>query len=242
MQLIVLGSSSAGNGYLLRANDGKTLLIECGVPAKRIKEALNFDLSNVSCIVSHCHGDHAGYIKQVLDCGIPVYASQQTFEAKGVINHHRALPISDKEGTVTIRDFEVKPFSVNHDVHCYGFLIRHPECGLVLFLTDTYYCDYTFPGLNNIIVECNHDTEIIDTNGTPGFLRDRIIQSHMNLSTCKELLQANDLSKVNNIVLIHLSDSNSNASQFKREIRDLTGKTVYIAEKGLKIPFNVNPI
>ncbi|WP_218163969.1 hypothetical protein [Chitinophaga sancti] len=64
----------------------------------------------------------------------------------------------------------------------------------------------------------------------------------MNLKTCKELLAANDLSKVNNIVLIHLSDSNSNQFQFRKEIRELTGKTVHIAERGKVIPFNVNPI
>ena len=63
----------------------------------------------------------------------------------------------------------------------------------------------------------------------------------MNLSTCKELLQANDLSKVNNIVLIHLSDSNSNAKQFQQEITATTGKKVYVAEAGLTIDFNKQP-
>ncbi|SFW16613.1 Phosphoribosyl 1,2-cyclic phosphodiesterase [Chitinophaga sancti] len=241
MELIVLGSNSAGNGYLLRASNGDTLLIECGVPMKRIKEALNFDLSRVSCIVSHCHGDHASSISDVLKSGISVWSNAHTLEEKGVRMHYRAN-ILVAGITCHIEGFRVKAFDVNHDVPCHGFLISHPECGLVLFLTDTYYCDYTFPGLNNIIIECNHDTEIIDTNGTPGFLRDRIIQSHMNLKTCKELLAANDLSKVNNIVLIHLSDSNSNQFQFRKEIRELTGKTVHIAERGKVIPFNVNPI
>lgn len=241
MELIVLGSSSAGNGYLLRASNGDTLLIECGVSINKIKKALNFNLSRVSCIVSHCHGDHAASIVDVLKSGIPVWSSAHTLEEKGVRMHYRAN-ILVAGITCHIEGFRVKAFDVNHDVPCHGFLIYHPECGLVLFLTDTYYCDYTFPGLNNIIVECNHDTEIIDTNGTARFLRDRIIQSHMNLKTCKELLSANDLSKVNNIVLIHLSDSNSNQFQFQKEIRELTGKTVHIAEKGLKIPFNVNPI
>jgi hypothetical protein len=52
----------------------------------------------------------------------------------------------------------------------------------------------------------------------------------MSLATCKKTLLANDLSKVRNIVLIHLSDSNSDARRFKKEIEDITGKVVHIAD------------
>lgn len=241
MELIVLGSNSAGNGYLLRANNGETLLIECGVPIKRIKQALKFDLNRTSCIVSHCHGDHASSVKDVLKAGIAVWSNAHCLNTMGIDSHYRANKLVAGMNYY-IEGFRVMPFDVNHDVPCHGFLISHAECGLVLFLTDTYYCDYKFPGLNNIIVECNHDTDIIETNGTKRFLKDRIIQSHMNLETCKDLLAANDLSKVNNIVLIHLSDSNSNEFKFQKEISDMTGKAVHIAERGKVIPFNVNPI
>jgi phosphoribosyl 1,2-cyclic phosphodiesterase len=140
-----------------------------------------------------------------------------------------------------IGSFKVKPFKVNHDVPCVGFLISHTECGLTLFLTDTYYCDYTFPGLNNIIVECNHDMELLVEN-SPKFLQDRVIQSHMNLDTCKGLLRANDLTAVNNIVLIHLSDNNSDALRFQKEVRELTGKDVHVAEAGMVLEnFNQQP-
>jgi ribonuclease BN (tRNA processing enzyme) len=57
----------------------------------------------------------------------------------------------------------------------------------------------------------------------------------MSLETCKEFLQANDLSQVKDIALIHLSDSNSDAERFKREDEGLTGKPTYIASKGLEI-------
>lgn len=240
MKLVVLGSSSAGNGYLLQG-ENETLLIECGVHIRQVKQALQFNLKNVAAICSHCHGDHAKYLGEVLNAGINVYASADTFKACGFDKHHRAATI--REGmNYQIMGFKVRPFAVNHDVPCFGFLIQHIECGTVLFLTDTYYCDYTFSGLNNIIVECNHDDQIIDNNGTPGFLRDRIIQSHMNLQTCKDLLQANDLSNVNNIVLIHLSDKNSDAIRFKYEITELTGKDVWVADKGLMIDFNKSAI
>lgn len=241
MKLTVLGSNSSGNAYTMESATKETLLIECGVSVQAIKHALGFKYANVAALVSHSHGDHAKSIRDVINMGIPVYSGAETFLAKGLAGHHRAREIKSGE-TFKVMGYTIKPFSVNHDVPCFGFLIHHPECGLTLFLTDTFYCDYKFPGLNNIIVECNHDQEIMKTNGTPTFLRDRIIQSHMSLNTCKDLLSANDLKQVNNIVLIHLSDKNSDEKRFKQEVSDLTGKTVHVAVKGLSIPFNKTAI
>lgn len=241
MTLHVISSNSSGNAYLLKAEQ-ETLLIEAGVHIGKIKKALGYDLSRVvGCLVTHSHGDHACSLVDVMNAGIPVYASIETLRERDASIHHRARPI-EVGVKCSVGAFQVKAFSVNHDVKCLGFLIYHRECGLTLFLTDTYYCDYNFPGLNNIIVEANHCTEIMGVNGTPEFLKDRIVQSHMNLKTCKELLLANDLSQVNNVVLIHLSDANSDASRFRREIQNITGKTVHIAEPGLEVPFTKNPI
>jgi hypothetical protein len=63
----------------------------------------------------------------------------------------------------------------------------------------------------------------------------------MSYDTCKETLLANDLSAVNNIVLIHLSDLNSNATEFQSGIAEATGKTVHVASKGMEIDFNKIP-
>lgn len=240
MRLKVIGSNSRGNGYILQAKD-QTLLIECGIHLNKIKQALDFNLKDVTAVVTHSHGDHAKYIKNVLNAGINVYAGKETFGATGTDKHHRAN-VMEAGKVYTIGSFKIKPFNVNHDVPCFGFIISHPECGLLLFLTDTYYCNYTFPGLNNIIVECNHDVDIIKANETATFLQERIVQSHMNVKTCKALLLANDLSKVNNIVLIHLSNANSDELGFKKEIEAATNKTVWIAEAGMIVEnFNKTP-
>ena len=53
----------------------------------------------------------------------------------------------------------------------------------------------------------------------------------MSLETAKDFLRANDLTAVQEIWLCHLSDGNSDAERFKREIQALTGKPVYIAQK-----------
>ena len=248
MELHVINSNSAGNCYVLR-NNQESLIIECGVRFDLIKQALKFNLKSVvGCLVSHEHGDHAKAIHEVQKAGINVYASFGTHRACKTLDgagNHRSIVLKSGE-KVKIGGFTVLPFDTKHDAaEPLGFLIRHAETGLVLFLTDSYFSEYAFPGLNNVIVEANYCQQILDdrlrAGENPRFLRDRVITSHMSLETCKGLLRANDLSQVNNIVLIHLSDSNSHAERFKREVEEATGKVVHIATAKLTIPFNKNP-
>jgi phosphoribosyl 1,2-cyclic phosphodiesterase len=71
--------------------------------------------------------------------------------------------------------------------------------------------------------------------------RNRTLQSHMSYETCLETLSANDLSKVNNIVLIHLSNDNSNENDFCAGIQKATGKTTIAAMQGMILEFNKTP-
>ena len=246
MKLKVINSNSQGNAYILTASNGEALLIECGVNFDKIKQALNFNLrSVVGCLLTHEHGDHAKSIQQVMDHGINVYSSAGTHEALKTTNHHRAMKVKAGEN-VRLDGFVIKPFEVKHDVkEPFGYLINHPECGTVLFLTDSYYCEYKFEGLNNIIIEANYCQTIIDQRMRDGenskFLRDRVITSHMSLATCKQTLQTYDLTNVMNIVLIHLSDGNSHEERFKNEVQESTGKLVHVAVPGLAIDFNKKP-
>lgn len=246
MELKIISTGSKGNSYILQ-NENEALLIECGVNILTIKKALDYDLSKVvGCIVTHEHGDHYQSVQKVLDLGINVYASQGTFDCeKFPSSGHRKKIIKSKQ-QFKVGNFTILPFDIKHDVNePLGFLIDHPDCGCTLFMTDTVYSKYVFPPLNNIIVEVNYENNIIDTkfgsNSNMGFLRNRIIESHFSLANCKDMLSANDLTKVNNIVLIHLSDSNSDEKQFQKEVAELTGKNVTVASNGMKINFGKTP-
>lgn len=247
MKLKVIGTGSKGNAYILE-NDKEALLIECGVHISEIKKALNFNLRKaVGCIVTHEHGDHSRSVVDVMKLAIPVFATKGTFFELG-INHSsyvRAIPLIVHE-TIKLGNFTIKSFDVKHDAkEPVGFIISHPECGRVLFLTDTCYCEYTFPKLNNIIIEANFSKAIIDSKFGPEsgkeFLRNRILRNHFSLEHCKNLLSVNDLSQVNNIVLIHLSDSNSNEVEFQQEVYELTRKNVSVAVNNMEIDFNQTP-
>lgn len=243
MKLHIFGSSSSGNGYALKGSE-ETLLIECGVSLSKVKKQLDFDLSNVvGCIASHCHGDHFKFHAEFERSGIDIFATSGTLSKAAKSHRHHSISGVDY---FNLGQFRIKPFKIEHDaIEPVGFLIHHPECGLVLFLTDTKYCSYKFPKLNNIIVEANYSESILldkTWNQTINpYLTSRIIDSHMSIETCKELLKANDLSEVNNIVLIHLSNGNSDAKNFKKEVQELTNKTVHVADSGMIIEFNKTP-
>ncbi|MDR0757943.1 MAG: MBL fold metallo-hydrolase [Tannerella sp.] len=245
MTLKILGSSSRGNCYLLD-NGREALAIEAGVPFAEVKRAVDFDISRIEgCIVSHEHQDHAKYIHAFLDARVNVAGSEGTIKSLEYPNYVSPFYLESNH-VFQLGKFSILPFDVQHDAaEPYGFLIHHDEMGTTLFATDTFYLKNTFTGLNQIMIECNYRRDILDANTRSGKIpaaqRNRTLQSHLSYDTCLKTLLANDLSAVNNIVLIHLSDDNSNAAEFQAGIQTGTGKTVHVAGKGMRIDFNRTP-
>lgn len=242
MELHILGSSSKGDCYILQ-NNNEALVIEAGVSLKEVKKAVDFNISKiVGVIVSHEHGDHAKYVNEFLNARITVCMS------RGTSNEISGTPtyFFESRTKMQIGNFTILPFDVKHDAaEPLGFLIKHDETGNVLFVTDSYFVPYKFANLSNIIIEANYDKGLLKRNIEAGKIPpshyNRLLESHMSIETCIEALQANDLRKVNNIVLCHLSDGNSNADDFKNRVHKVTGKTVTVADKGMIINFSKTP-
>ncbi len=233
MDIKVLASSSSGNCY--RISDGHTaLLLECGISIQRIREGLGFRLSEIDgCLISHEHKDHCKAAGDVIRAGIDIYLSKGTKEAIG-LDGHRIKVVKALE-QFRIGTFTILPFDTQHDAaEPLGYLVYSNKTKeKLLFATDTYYIKYKFTGLTHIMVECNYASDILYSNIEKGLvpegLKNRLLRSHFSLENVKNFLKANDLSKVQEIYLMHLSSGNSDAERFKREIQSLTGKPVYIA-------------
>lgn len=232
IEITALASGSTGNCY--HVTDGHTpLLLECGISYKLIQQGLNYRVTSLAgCLLSHEHGDHAKAIKDMTKAGIDVYASRGTIEALGVTGH-RLKPIKARQ-QFKLGTWTVLPFETQHDAaEPLGFLLANRAGDKLLYLTDTAYCRYRFRGLTHIMVECNHSLDILRANveagAVPVELKNRIIKTHFGLDNVKDFLRANDLARVQEIWLLHLSDGNSDADRFKREIQELIGKPVYIA-------------
>ncbi len=246
MKLTILNSGSTGNGYVL--TDGtETLVLECGMPRQDCLAALGWRTSHVvGCLLTHEHGDHAKYIRDYAQL-MPVYTSQGTADALNLqtytsTNLHILAPLR----TVQLGGFSVRPIPAQHDAaEPFAYLIDHPDMGRLLFATDTYYLRYRFPNLNHLMVECNYSLPLLRASVEAGIVPEAVMQrtlnSHMSLEHLCEMLAANDLSQVVQIVLIHLSARNSNAEAFCRKIIAETGRTTTAATKGLQIELNATP-
>lgn len=229
-----LASSSAGNCY--HVTDGRTeLLIECGLRFADIRKALDFRVSRIAAtLITHEHLDHSRAAADLAKAGIDVYASAGTIAARGLIGH-RVKHIEAKK-QFQVGTWTILPFDVEHDAEQpFGFLMANQDGEKLVFITDSYYCRYTFSGLTHIAIECNYSLAILDENIAAGrvhpAMRPRLLRSHFSLENVLDFLRANDLSKVEEIHLLHLSDNNSDEELFKRRVQEVTGKPVFVAGK-----------
>lgn len=222
MVLKVLGSSSAGNCYILESNT-EALIIEAGLPFMEVKKALNFNVRKIVGVVAgHCHKDHSGFVDQYK--GIcPIYKP------------YEVITPNNRFG-----NFFIKAFPLVHDVPCYGFYISHPEIGNMVYASDTEYIKYRFKTLNHIFVEANYSDDLIENESVN---REHVLRGHMSLQTALDFISTNDNPALRNVVLIHLSDKNGNPVEFLRKTKETVkyGANCYIAEKGLEVDLNLCP-
>ena len=244
MRMTCLGSGSAGNCYLFEASDG-VLMVEAGIRFVEVKKALRFKISGiVGCLISHEHKDHSKSLKDVIGCGIRVLALEDVFQSQGIANRAFCKSIEPMHG-YKVGGFKVFAFPVAHDVPCVGFVIEHEEMGKLLFVTDTMMLEYRVPKLNHVMLEANYADDIlqynIDNGIVPFAMRDRLLHSHMELETAKDVIRANDMAEVNEVILIHLSGNNSDSGRFKREICEVSGKPTHIATAGMSYDLSKTP-
>lgn len=240
MNLHIISSESLGNCYLL-SNGRESLLIEAGVNMNKIHKAVGFDIEKVEgAFITHEHLDHSKAVPDLLYYNIPVFALQSVFD-----KHKKAGNTIQAHWTYKTKSFSVFTFEVKHDVPCLGFVIHHPDCGRILFMTDTCNCDYVFENINHFIVEANHSSEIIQENINSGRLNpyavSRLKGSHMDISTTIDLINNHDKSTAANVVLLHLSSGNASAQGFKERVQRETGIRTFVADTGVIINLNKDP-
>lgn len=242
MELCVLGSGSSGNSYILQ-NSKTALIIDAGIhPKEALKQLGHNSRKIVGVLLSHSHmADHAKYIRDYLKLGINCYAHSDTwFDLK--IKNHFAKYLDEYEQnqeSIMLGEFLIMPFKLIHDVTCLGFQITYPDTGNIVFMTDTKYSPYLFSNVSHWMIECNYSEKQIMENAIndkiDSSLMKRITDNHMSYETLSYFFAQSDLSLTSKVILLHLSDNNSLADDFKHGIIETFGKDTYIAEKGLKL-------
>ncbi|MBQ9346345.1 MAG: MBL fold metallo-hydrolase [Oscillibacter sp.] len=232
MEIHVLASGSTGNAYTI-SDGASSLLLDAGISMKALQIGTRFKLSSLSgALITHEHKDHSRAVRDLARFGVDVYASLGTLEACGVTGR-RLHPVRARE-EFAAGTFKVLPFDVEHDARePLGFLCASTATGeKLLYFTDTYFVRYRFRGLTHIMAECNHTERGLWNSVAEGRvspeLAARLVKSHMSLEHLLEMLQANDLSRVQQIYLLHLSDNNSEEQRMKEAVQRLTGVEVYV--------------
>lgn len=216
-----LASGSTGNAYMLG-----DILIEAGIPYDRIIKKNGYKRPK-ACIITHSHSDHAGYIKDIVKVATPIYASAGTLnELDPVNNIRRAYAVHHGE-QYQIRDWIVTPYNSDH---CFGALYYVFQKGneKILFSTDNAWINEYHEGLTEIYIEANYSEELLkQEEHLEDGKRVESVRAHMSIEDCIRWLKRQDLDQVRRIVLLHLSERNSDLEDYINRIQRATGISTY---------------
>lgn len=211
MTVCALSSGSRGNCVLV--SDGRThILVDAGISARRITGALkNFDLTPADLagvLVTHEHSDHIAGLARL---NVPVFASPGTCAAlEGSVSTLTPVGASFDIGTLG-----VTAFPTPHDTpESLGFLV-HIGAYRVAVCTDLGYMpDEALSHLcsaHYLLLEANHDVDLLRCGPYPAFLKDRILGrlGHLSNEACASVVAACARFGVRRITLCHLSEENN---------------------------------
>ena len=243
MELIVIASSSKGNSYILDSGNS-ILLIEVGVSYKtKILPGCGHRRKDiVGCLVTHHHNDHASHISELRENGIKCYTPS---DLEGIHHRQEYVEIGGGFGYMAL-----KMVHTNGDCspcECWAFLIHHKDSGWILFCTDTAYIpqDISLFELSHVLIAANYSKDILVSNVKDGTINMRrakhTIKGHMSIERCIKELSMMNLTKCHTITLLHLSESNSAADEFKTMIEREFGIQCDIAESGLMVDCSKEP-
>jgi phosphoribosyl 1,2-cyclic phosphodiesterase len=224
-----LGSGSKGN--CLVAESGKTrVLLDCGLaPAETERRLARLGLAPADItgiIVTHEHGDHAGHAY--------AFAAEHrttvwlTFGTRAALAEEGRHPGEVETRTVdgrarfSIGDLEIEPFTVPHDAREPVQYVVSDGASRLGVLTDlgttTAHVEATLSGCDALVLECNHDLDLLWGGDYPRWLKQRIAGpfGHLDNRTAGKLLAALDRSKLKHLIAAHLSLQN-NRPELARE-------------------------
>ena len=240
-ELIVIGSGSSGNAYILKAGDD-VLLLELGCKYEHIIEALEYRIDNVAgALISHTHGDHLSKrtCKKMVERGIKVYGTRcdvmEREEYRPFLTHLLYPKMVNHIG-----NFSVMPLKVPHGTDCFAFVIDHPNIGRCLFATDMSDFPYVVKNIRHIFIEANYSACYVMDNASRGEMRsqpDKHMEIGHTINIIRRMKANSDKGdSLMTCVLLHLSQSNGNPNEFRERVAKevpLKKNNVFVAEKEL---------
>lgn len=130
------------------------------------------------------------------------------------------------------------PLLVNHNAMNFAYVISHEEIGKMIFCTDATSFPYKIKDVNFIAIESNYSDDIVIDKMCDNAEIKSHNENHMEITQTISAIKNNYSSSLNNVMLIHLSDTLSNEQLFKDKVFKEIGITPIIADKGIEIEIN----
>ena len=215
ISLYSIASSSSGNCYAV--SDGETaILSDCGISLKRILSGLSsLGVPQIKALlITHAHGDHIKSAEAVIkNLNIPLYITKDALSESG-LSVTGEVNIIAPETPFAVGGITVTPFSVSHDASAVAFTFE-TDSDKASFITDTGIITKAMlshlKGSSGVIIEANHDVELLKSGSYPYFLKARIKgeRGHLSNDDCAEacLYLLNEGTK--SFMLAHLSSQNN---------------------------------
>jgi phosphoribosyl 1,2-cyclic phosphodiesterase len=218
-----LGSGSSGNATVVQARSGTQtshLLVDCGLGIRELDRRLGqagMLAEQIDAIfVTHEHGDHIGCAHQLaLRERIPVWMSRGTYAAIGEPDFEGLLHIACDAAAIEIGALQARPFTVPHDAREPLQLTCSDGDMRLGVLTDlghvTAHVMAELAGCTTVLLECNHDPELLAASSYPPFLKRRVggAYGHLANGAAAEVAQALISSGLRQVIAAHLSEQNN---------------------------------
>lgn len=205
MDFALLASGSKGNSFVLQ-DQGTKIMIDCGTTKKHLMNSLHqldLEIEDLDALViTHDHADHVSQIRHFKE--IDIYSPIEIND----IDTFRVRPLQK----FTINNLIFTPIALSHDaLNTTGYIIEDGIEKLV-YITDTGYINQRYISMMKdadwIVLESNHDVEMLMHTSRPQFLKQRIYgdDGHLNNEDCAEVLKQIVTKNTKMIILAHLSE------------------------------------
>lgn len=219
MRFASLGSGSAGNALVAEVGD-TVVLLDCGFGLRETVmrlARLGLEPQQISgIIVTHEHDDHVGgAFKFSAKFDVPLHLTYGTLAATGKIPPEAVVRVIDSHHVFSIGNLEIHPFPVPHDAREPVQYVLGDGSRKLGVLTDvgasTAHIESMLSGCDALVLECNHDLDLLMNGDYPKSLKQRIggRLGHLANHDAATLLSKLDQGRLQHVIAAHLSEKNN---------------------------------
>jgi phosphoribosyl 1,2-cyclic phosphodiesterase len=231
-----IGSGSKGN--CLVAEVGSTrVLLDCGLsPRETARRLARIGLAPADIagiLITHEHDDHAGQAYAfAAQHRLPVwltYGTQVAMAESGKLPGEVETRTIHGRTAFAIDGIEVCPYTVPHDAREPVQFVLSDGASRLGVLTDigasTSHVEATLSGCDALVLECNHDLDLLWAGDYPKWLKERVAGpfGHLDNGSAARLLAGLDRSRLKHVIAAHLSQQNNRAELAREALAGAMG-------------------